>query len=698
MKARKGLGRLRRKPPEPYRENGGQSIHGEWLADPYGWMRAENWRETLGDARRLPGPIMAHLRDENDYAARILRPLSALRSTIRAEMRGRIREDESWPPEKDGPFAYQSRYRLGGEHPLILRTPREGGAETTLFDGDALAKGKTNFAFGEFSRSPDHSLIAWSHDPDGSERHVIAVRDAASGKDSDYLTDAAPDIVWMADGTGFLYLGLDRNQRASRLFHHRLGEPQKADRLVLEEEDPAFSIDLGESLDGLYAIISSADLVSTEIRLLPLAGAGPAPPLLVRPREGEIRYDIEHWQGTFFLLINSVGAKDFKLLQGRLGDGDPADWAEIVPHRPGVLIEEFAVTARHLIRIEVENALPRIVIREIRSGEEHAVDMADAAYSIGFDEGAEFETERIRIAHESPARPQEIHEYDLSRRSFTLLKRQEIPSGHQPEAYRVERLFARAEDGETIPITLLRRRDKQGPSPLLLYGYGSYGYSLPAAFSTGILSLVDRGMPYAVAHVRGGMEKGHAWHEQGRLEAKENTFSDFLAVARHLVETGVTEEGCIVAEGRSAGGLLMGVIANRAPHLFAGIVAAVPFVDVMNTMLDADLPLTPGEWKEWGNPIADEAAFHRMRAWSPYDAITAQAYPPILALGSTGDPRVTYWEPAKWIARLRAEGQGGPFLLKTNMKAGHFGASGRLESLEEAALIAAFALRVTGLG
>jgi oligopeptidase B len=653
----------------------------------------------LRDAALLPAEIRQHLLAENDYARRVLRPTRALQRQVLAEMRGRIREDESWPAEKDGPYAYQTRYRIGGEHPLIVRTPRDGGDETVLFDGDALAAGKSYFSFGDFARSPDHTKIAWSHDADGSERHIIQVRSVETGRDAPQVHNAAPDIVWASDGGGFLYLRLDDNQRANRLCFHRLGTDEANDLLLLEENDPAFTIDIGESLDGAYAIITSGDLISTEIRLLALSTLPGGAMHLVRAREPEIRYDIEHWLGEFFVLGNFDGARDFKILKGRLDQGDPASWADIVPHRPGVLVEEFSVTQRHLIRVEMENALPRIVIRDLVDGTEHSIAMPDAAYAIGFDEGAEFDTPSIRLAYETPAKPQEIYEYALETREKTLLKRQELPSGHDPDAYEVKRLLAPAPDGETIPVTLLVRKDQaqDGTHPLLLYAYGSYGYSTSAGFSSSVFSLVDRGMGFAIAHVRGGMEKGFDWYEAGKLAFKNNTFDDFIAVARHLVAEGYTGQGRIVAEGRSAGGLLMGVIANRAPDLFAGIIANVPFVDVMNTMLDADLPLTPSEWHEWGDPIRDTAAFERMRGYSPYDNVRAQTYPAILALGSTGDPRVTYWEPAKWIARLRAEGRGGPFVLKTNMTAGHFGTSGRLESLEESALTSAFALCVTGL-
>jgi oligopeptidase B len=377
-----------------------------------------------------------------------------------------------------------------------------------------------------------------------------------------------------------------------------------------------------------------------------------------------------------------------------------ANWRTLVPHRPGTYILDLIVTAGHLVRLERSNALPSITIRSLPDGQEHTIAFDEQAYSLDMIAGYEFDTTILRFAYSSMTTPAETWDYDMASRQRTLRKRQQIPSGHDPSRYVTTRLLARAADGAEVPVSLLHRRDLylDGGAPLLLYGYGSYGMAMPASFSANRLSLVDRGFVYAIAHIRGGSDKGWGWYLDGKREKKTNTFDDFIAVARTLVDRRYTSPGRIVAHGGSAGGMLMGAVANRAPELFAGIVAEVPFVDVLNTMLDESLPLTPPEWPEWGNPIADAESFRTILAYSPYDNVAAKAYPAILAMGGLTDPRVTYWEPAKWIARLRATMTGGgPVLLRTNMGAGHGGSSGRFSRLEEVALAYAFALRSVGL-
>src|SRR5262249_3234746 len=377
-----------------------------------------------------------------------------------------------------------------------------------------------------------------------------------------------------------------------------------------------------------------------------------------------------------------------------------ANWRDLVPHRPGVYLLSFVLLADWLIRLERENGLPRIVVRHLVSGEEHTIAFDEEAYSLGMDGGYEFATNLLRFTYSSMTTPSEVWDYDLSARSRTLRKRQEVPSGHDPAAYVTRRLLAPTRDGETVPISLLHRKDfvADGNAPCLLYGYGAYGLTIPASFSTNRLSLVDRGFVYAIAHIRGGTDKGWSWYLDGKREKKTNSFDDFAACARALCEAKYTSERRMVAHGASAGGMLMGAVANRAGELFAGIVAEVPFVDVLNTMLDVSLPLTPPEWPEWGNPTTSEKDFRTILSYSPYDNLAAKDYPAILAMGGLTDPRVTYWEPAKWIAKLRATMTGGgPVLLRTNMGAGHGGASGRFDRLDEIAIVYAFALWAVGL-
>jgi oligopeptidase B len=405
---------------------------------------------------------------------------------------------------------------------------------------------------------------------------------------------------------------------------------------------------------------------------------------------------VEHRGDRLVLLTNADGAEDFKLMTAPVAAPGRAQWRDLVPHRPGIMILSHVALARWLVRLERRDANPQIIVRDWDSGDEHAIAFPEEAYSLGFDAGYEFDTDVIRYRYSSLTTPTETVDYDIGTGERTLRKRQEVPSGHDPADYVTRRLFATAPDGEQVPVSLVHRRDiaLDGSAPCLLYGYGSYGMSMPAGFRTNILSLVDRGFVFAIAHIRGGTEKGWRWYTQGKREKKPNTFSDFIASGEALVAAGYTARGRIVAHGGSAGGMLMGAVANLAPDLFGGIVAEVPFVDVLNTMLDGSLPLTPPEWPEWGNPAEDEEAFRTILSYSPYDNVRPQPYPAILALGGLTDPRVTYWEPAKWVARLRAAMTGGgPILLKINMEAGHGGAAGRFDRLEEVALSYAFAIK-----
>ncbi|HMT14924.1 MAG TPA: prolyl oligopeptidase family serine peptidase, partial [Aestuariivirga sp.] len=393
------------------------------------------------------------------------------------------------------------------------------------------------------------------------------------------------------------------------------------------------------------------------------------------------------------------GAEDYKIMWAPVDRPDPENWQDLIAHRPGVFIVSVLMFARHMVRMERENALPRIVIRDMATEEEHQIAFDEEAYSLGFGDMREFDTDTLRFTYSSPTTPARVYDYDMVTRERVLRKEQEVPSGHDPSDYVARRVFAPAHDGESIPVTLLHRKTTplDGSAPLWLYGYGSYGMSMPAAFNTNVLSLVDRGFVYAIAHVRGGQEKGRRWYKLGKLEHKANSFRDFIAAGEYLAREKFTARGNIVAQGGSAGGMLMGAVANMAPDLFRAIVAEVPFVDVLTTMLDDTLPLTPPEWPEWGNPIADAAAYGTIAAYSPYDNVGAHAYPAILAVAGLTDPRVTYWEPAKWVAKLRdRRSDDGLTLLKTNMGAGHGGASGRFDRLKEVALVYAFGLKMAG--
>jgi oligopeptidase B len=674
--------------------------HGITLVDDYAWLKAPNWQAVMRDPAELDPAIRSYLEAENAHTEAALAGTRELQGELFAEMKGRIKEDDSSVPAPDGAYAYFVRYREGGQHPLICRTSRDGGAEVVLVDGDAMAAGKAFFVLGGSAHSPDHRKLAWSYDEAGSELYTARVRDLATGVD---LVDVVPEVsgaaVWTADSSAFYYVRLDAQHRPSRVFRHRLGTPAADDVLVHESSDPGVFVNIAELQSCQFAEISIHDHETAEARLLDLRSPD-ATPTLVAARENSVRYAVEHHPSfdgapVLFILTNADGAEDFKIAVAPLATPDRAHWRDFIPHRPGVYLLSFTVLADWLIRLEREDGLPRIVVRHLAGGDEHAISFPEEAYSLGMDSGYEFATQTLRFSYSSMTTPSEVWDYDLVARTRVLRKRQEIPSGHDPAAYVTRRLLAPAPDGETVPVSLLYRKglELDGTAPGLVYGYGAYGMAIPAGFNANRLSLVDRGFVYAIAHVRGGTDKGWRWYRTGKLADKRNTFTDFITATEYLTAQGVIAPGKAVAHGGSAGGMLIGAVANARPDLYAGMIAEVPFVDVLNTMLDETLPLTPPEWPEWGNPITDAAAFRNILSYSPYENVRAQDYPALLVLAGLTDPRVTYWEPAKWVARLRATQTGRRVLaFRTNLDAGHAGAAGRFERLREVALAYAFAL------
>ncbi|OLP61914.1 peptidase S9 [Xaviernesmea oryzae] len=673
--------------------------HGITRTDDYAWLRADNWQAMFKDPSILDPEIRTHLEAENRYQKAAMADTEALQKQLFAEMRGRIKEDDSSIPVKDGPFAYGTSFVTGGEHPRFFRTPREGGAETLLLDGDKEAAGKAYFQLGGLDHSSDHSLGIWGYDDKGSEFYTLRVRDLETGEDlADRIENTGGGGVFAPDGKSFFYTVLDDNHRPSRIYHHLIGTPQSEDRLVYEEEDAGFFMGVGGSSLDDFIFIDIHDHETSEYWLIPTSDLTAAPQL-VAERETGIEYDMTEGGDVFYILTNADGAKDFKIVETPVTAPGRENWRDVVPHRPGTLILGHEAYARHLVWLARENGLPQIRVRDRKSGDEHAIAFAEEAYSLSLHGAAEYDTDVIRFSYSSMTTPSQLFEYDMATRERRLLKTQEVPSGHKIDDYVTRRVFAPAWDGESVPVTLLYRKDTplDGSAPCLLYGYGAYGMTIPAGFNTSCLSLVDRGFIYAIAHIRGGKDKGFAWYENGKMAKKTNSFKDFIASADHLVAQGFTAYDRIIAEGGSAGGMLMGAVANMAPEKFAGIIAAVPFVDVLTTMLDDTLPLTPPEWPEWGNPIESEEFYKIIASYSPYDNVEAKPYPVILAIAGLTDPRVTYWEPAKWVAKLREKStSGAPVLLKTNMDAGHGGASGRFQRLEEIAFEYAFALKMAG--
>ncbi|MBR1133912.1 S9 family peptidase [Bradyrhizobium iriomotense] len=688
------------KPPVAPRRPHSFTRHGITVTDDYAWLKDEKWQEVLRDPAVLDPDIRKYLDEENGYTESLLGHTASLQKTLVREMRGRIKEDDSSVPSPDGPFAYFRRFREGGQHELFGRMPRDGGEGDIVLDGDALAKDHKYFKFGGSRHSYDHKLQAWSADTKGSEYFSIRVRDWATGKDlDDVVEETDSGVVWAADCKSFFYVKLDDNHRPMQVWRHKLGTRQADDTLVYEEQDAGWFTHLHESTSGRFCVIAGGDHETSEQRLIDLANPE-APPRLVAAREEGVQYSLADRGDELFILTNADDAIDFKIVTAPLGSPERANWRDLIPYRPGIYIIDLDLYAGHLVRLERANALPSIVIRDLKTSEEHAIAFDEAAYSLDTMGSYEFETTNLRFAYSSMTTPSEVYDYDMVKRTRTLRKRQEIPSGHNAADYVTTRIMALAQDGAEVPVSILHRRGLKldGTAPLLLYGYGSYGMAMPASFNANRLSLVDRGFVYAIAHIRGGADKGWGWYLDGKREKKTNSFDDFSASARALIDAKYSSAKRIVGHGGSAGGMLMGAVANRAGELFAGIVAEVPFVDVLNTMLDDTLPLTPPEWPEWGNPIESEKDFRTILSYSPYDNVAAKDYPAILAMGGLTDPRVTYWEPAKWIARLRATMKGGgPVLLRTNMGAGHGGASGRFDRLDEVAIVYAFALWAAGM-
>jgi len=676
------------------------TTHGISVTDDYAWLKDEKWQEVLRDPSILDADIRTYLEAENDYTESLLGHTSPLQKKLVAEMRGRIKEDDSSVPSPDGPYAYFRKFREGGQHEIFARTARDGGNEAIVLDGDALASHHEYFKFGGSRHSPDHRLHAWSADTKGSEYFSIRVRNWADGTDRDDLVEETDGgVVWSKDGASFFYVKLDDNHRPMQVWRHRLGTRQADDTLVHEEQDSGWFTHLHESSSGRFCVIAGGDHETSEQRLIDLAQPE-TPPRLVAAREEGVQYSVNDCGDQLFILTNADGAIDFKVVTAPLASPERANWRDLIPYREGVYVLDVELYANHMVRLERANALPAIVIRDLTSGEEHAIAFDEAAYSLDTMGGYEFETTNLRFSYSSMTTPSEVYDYDMAKRTRVLRKRQEIPSGHNPADYVTTRIMATAHDGAQVPVSILHRKDlvRDGKAPLLLYGYGSYGMAMPASFATNRLSLVDRGFVYAIAHIRGGADKGWGWYLDGKREKKTNTFDDFAAAGRALIDAKYTSARRIVGHGGSAGGMLMGAVANRSGELYAGIVAEVPFVDVLNTMLDDTLPLTPPEWPEWGNPIESEKDFRTILSYSPYDNVAAKDYPAILAMGGLTDPRVTYWEPAKWVARLRATMTGGgPVLLRTNMGAGHGGASGRFNRLDEIAIVYAFALWAVGM-
>jgi oligopeptidase B len=672
--------------------------------DEYQWIRDDNWQQVMREPEVLQQDIRDLLDAENAHLDAAMAPTEALQERIFQEIRGRIKEDDSSVPSPHGNFEYFSRYREGGQYPVFSRRPIDPatgdpvGDEEIMIDGEIEAADFDYLDFGDIQHSPDHRYVAFGVDVRGSEYYDIRVKDIATGAIVATLTDESTgDFVWANDSRTLFWIWRDDNGRSKRVYRQDFGSATS--ELVYEEQDDGFFVNIGLTDGDGYVVINTGGHTSNETYLID-ANNPTSDPVLVAAREEHVEYSLTEAPDRFYIRTNLDGAVDFKIMSAPLDNPGRENWVDVIPHRPGVLINGLDGYADWMVRMEREDALPRIVIREYATGEEHEITFDEEAYALGMDGGYEFAVDRMRFSYESPSTPEQTFDYNMRTRERILRKTQEVPSGHDPADYVVRRVMAPGHDGVEIPVTILHHRDTpiDGSAPLVLYGYGSYGITISANFRVTPLSLVDRGMIYATAHIRGGMARGYQWYLDGKLEQKMNTFRDFVSAGEFLAAEGYTSRGNLVAYGGSAGGLLVGAAINMAPDLFGGAIGAVPFVDVINTMSDTELPLTPPEWPEWGNPITSAEDYATMIEYSPYDQVTEQAYPHVLATGGLTDPRVTYWEPTKWVARLRdRRTDDGLTLLKMNMGAGHGGASGRFDSLREVALNWAFALMVTGL-
>jgi oligopeptidase B len=680
-------------PPVARREPKRTVQLGRTRIDDYAWMRDPNYQEVFKDPAKLRNDIRAHIEAENAYSSEVLASTSGLQAQLTAEMRARIQPDDETPPMADGPWVYVSRFLPGADHPVYLRRPRGGGAEEVLLDAGALAKGKAFFHIEHATHSPDHRLFAYTVDEKGSEFYRLVIIDLATGKALDGPVDAGGEFVFSPDSKWLFWLRLDPRGRTAAVMRRPVRGTSADDKVVHEEADEALDVSVRVSSDRQFILLASQNRQKDETWVISASNCT-APARVMQPRIDGLLYRVDRWDGRFVILTNADGAIDYKIVSVEGLDLSKARWRDLVPHRPGRFIVEMTPTRDHLARLERFDALDRIVIRSRASGEEKVLGFEEEAFALSLEPGYEYDADVLRYTYQSPVTPPQWWDQDMAGGGRTLVKRAGVP-GYDPSLYVAKRLTAKASDGALIPITAVMKRGTptNGTAPLLLFGYGAYGLAIEPVFSSPNVCLLDRGWICATAHIRGGSERGRQWFLDGRVFNKKNTFTDYIACAEHLCAIGYGKPKRILAYGRSAGGMLMGAVLNLRPDLWAGVLAGVPFVDVINTMSDTTLPLTPPEWAEWGNPLTDPKAYDYMAGYSPYDNVRPHAFPPVLATCGLTDPRVTYWEPAKWVARLRAANRGpNPILLHTNMGAGHKGAAGRYDALKDAALNHAFAL------
>ncbi|WP_086619300.1 S9 family peptidase [Erythrobacter tepidarius] len=687
------------KPPVAEKRPHSYTHHGITIEDPYDWLYDKSY-PTVDDE-----DVLSHLKAENAYFEAKMAAQKGLIEALFSEMRARIKEDDSTVPQKDGDYLYWSEFEEGAQYRKHYRKPVAGGEAELLIDENALAEGYDYFRLGAVAISQNGRYLAYSTDTNGSERYTARIKDLATGALlPDVLENLRGDLVWVANDTALVYGPSTEEWRTLEAKLHVIGTPVEQDVTLYKEEDQSFGVATGLTAQEDWLIIATGDNETSEVRLVPAANPT-AEPILVKARQKGVEYAVDVRDGEVWVWTNDNHI-NFRLAKAKLES--PGEWQTVIAGSDDFYLTGFDLFKDFFVTEGRLNGLDQIQLRSYADPAKITpITFPEASYTAALANNPEYDMKKLRLAYQSMVTPSTVYDYDVASGKLETLKTQEIPSGYDPSLYVAERVSVQARDGTMVPVSIMMRKDRaeilkkagiKGPGPLHLYAYGAYGYAVPPGFSTARLSLVDRGFAYAIAHIRGGDDLGRRWYLQGKLFARTNTFNDFVDVGRGLIAKGYTAEGMVTASGGSAGGELMGAVINQDPAQYGAVVAHVPFVDVLNTMLNEKLPLTPGEWQEWGNPITDKAAFAYMLSYSPYDQVTAKAYPPLLVTAGLNDPRVTYWEPAKWVAKLRElKTDDNLLLLKTNMGAGHGGQSGRWNSLRETAEEYAFILWQVGM-
>ncbi len=670
-------------------------IHNEELIDNYSWIKQKDWKEVILNPNKLNAQVKKYLDEENLFKENQLKDINDIEKKLFEELKSKIKNEDNSVPKKDGNYFYGYKYNKNSEYPIYYRKNTTNNSEEIILDCEKKSKTHTYFNVASISHSHDHKHVAYNIDTNGSEYFSIFIEDIQKQKLlSPEIKNTTGDIVWSLDNNYIFYVRLDQNHRPTKVFKHKIGSNSEKDLLIYEEKDPSFFCSINLSKTKNYLFIRTADHETSEYLFINLK-LNEIKPTLFKKRVKKIEYDLEHHEKFFLISTNIDNAKNFKIMISH--EESYQKWEEFIPYEKVNLILDFILLKDWLVRLERTEGSENIIILNLNNKNQHKISFNEEAYNLSLDHGYEYETDTFRYSYSSPTTPKSVFDYDCKSKKQELKKTQEVPSGHNKDDYICKKIFATAHDNEKIPITILYKKGVKLDSNnyLLLYGYGSYGISIPSNFSTNRLSLVDRGIVYAIAHIRGGKEKGYEWYENGKLLNKKNTFLDFISCAEKLCEDKYTSPKKIVAQGGSAGGLLMGYIANERPDLFLGIIAQVPFVDICNTMLDEDLPLTVTEIPEWGDIKNDKKSFLYVKSYSPYDNVKKQNYPHMLVTGGISDPRVTYWEMTKWVAKLREnKTDNNLLLLHMNMTAGHSGASGRFDYLKEIAMEYGFVLKI----